>query len=95
MRILQTPGSKRVDAQLASQPRFGELAVGIMRALADDDGARFAVLRLAGPGVDERVRLDVGGSHEVPGHGRLTLEGVLPSTPQRRGWVRLLFEPLS
>lgn len=83
-----------MQAALGSQPRFGDLAVGIMRTLGRGDGRGFAVLRLRAPGFADQVELSVGGSVEVPGHGRLTVENVLPATLQHTGWVRLSFVPV-
>jgi hypothetical protein len=66
---------KQVTADQGSQPHFGKVRVGIMRA-----GVKHGVLtaRLAVRTPDESRIVDVaeGSTVDVPGHGSLTVTGV-------------------
>lgn len=90
MRLLPQP--ETVRAPLASQPTLGRLKVGIMRTLADDDGS-YAVLLVRGPDLSRQETVRAGRYVDLPGHGRLTVDRVLPATAEQRGWVQLTLQP--
>lgn len=92
MRLLELPEPITVRAQLASQARFAGLRVGIHRVLADDQGG-YAVLLIRDDATAARRQLRPGEHVDLPGHGRLTLADVQPSTRERRGWVELVLQP--
>lgn len=78
-------------AMASSQPFFGRLAVGV-EALEDQGGIGVARLRLRAPGVTRTVELAVGEDVEIDGYGRLSVAELIPSTADRRGAVRLVFD---
>ena len=92
MRLLELPEPITVRAPLASQVRLGEVRVGIHRVLADEQGG-YAVLLIRDVASAVREQLRPGEHVDIPGRGRLTLAGVLPSTRERRGWVELVLQP--
>ena len=92
MRLLNVPEPLRVRAVCAAQPRLGSLTVGVMRTEPGDD-APFARLLVRGDDEVQDVTLAAGESVEIKGHGRLTVEHVVASTRDRRGWVDLLLQP--
>lgn len=92
MRLLDIPDPIRVRAVLASQPCLGTLRVGVMRT-EPGEGEPFTRLLLRDDQMARQVTLRAGESVDVPGHGRLNVESVVPSTRERRGWVELALQP--
>lgn len=84
---------KRVTADQGSQPRFGRVRVGIMRA-GIKAGVPTARLALRAPDSQQIVDVAVGETVTVPGEGAVTLDGVhRRATPTGRESVELSWAP--
>jgi hypothetical protein len=66
---------RQVTADQGSQPRFGRVRVGIMRA-GGKQGVRTARLAVRTPDESRIVDVAEGSTVDVPGHGSLTVTGV-------------------
>lgn len=82
------PVTERVRAPQASQPRLGDLLIGIMRCETDDDGP-FATLLIRGRGLERREILRPRKTVDLGSHGVLSLDGIVTTDGQSPGWVDL------
>lgn len=86
----QRQGSDTVRVEQGTQPRFGDLRVGVMR-VGEHQGRRKARLWINGTDTHLRVDLAEGEAQHLPGHGTLTLDEVHPVGTGSRGEVVLTF----
>lgn len=82
-----------VTAEQGTQPRFGDVRVGIMR-VGEKEGVPTARLAVRTPDDTQIVDLGQGAPLSVAGHGTLSVIGAHPPTgPNRRARVDLQWDP--
>lgn len=83
--------AQTITAEQGTQPRFGDVLVGIMRC--GGDGTRKATrLAIRSPRGEDITVIEEGGSIDLHGTGLLTVEQITLAEADKRATVQLQFQ---